>query len=127
MGKQFKNAIEVPVDQAAMIAEKFEKDMVVIITYSRDQHSETVTTFGKTVSDSDYAAAAGNNLKKALRWDEAKTRDVSAKVLRLVNALERAVPILEFADGDSKTLQEIKDVLKIYRDLEGQEGAENGN
>jgi hypothetical protein len=127
MKKQFKNPIEVPVDQAALIAEKFEKDMVVIITYSRDQHSETVTTFGKTVSDSDYAADAGNKLKEALKWDEAKRNATSAKVLRLVKTLERTVPLLEFADGDSKTLEEVKDIIKYYRDLEGQKGVENGN
>ncbi len=51
------------------IGKKYDKKQVIIMTYD-DTGTKTVTTWGKTLSDCEDAAAAGNEYKRMLGFPE---------------------------------------------------------
>jgi len=59
----------IPINVAKEIAEKYDRDMIIILTVDEDS-SQNIVTYGKSNSDSIKAALFGNNLKRLLGWSE---------------------------------------------------------
>jgi hypothetical protein len=59
----------VPVEAAKQIAEHYDKDMVVILSYDSVHEMTHTTTYGKTAFDKENAAAAGEICAKAIGSD----------------------------------------------------------
>jgi len=72
----------VPISTARDIAERFGKDQVIIVTWDKTHGRTHVTTYGKTVEESDQAAKGGNLVKRALGWPEELCNAVPARVRR---------------------------------------------
>lgn len=70
------NYKEIPISAAKRIAEQFEKNQVIIVTWDAAHEMVHVTTYGKTKQDSIIAADGGNFIKKALGWPEHLCHDV---------------------------------------------------
>lgn len=67
---------DVPIEAAKDIAEKYDKDQVIVVCWD-DEHKRThVTTYGKSLSDCKAAAEGGNFVKRALGWPEEECKDV---------------------------------------------------
>jgi hypothetical protein len=60
----------VTITAAKEIANKFDKDQVIIISFSKKDGQTWVTTYGRTVEDCQQAAEGGNKLKRAMNWPE---------------------------------------------------------
>jgi len=58
----------IPWETAKEIAEKFDKDQVIIVTWDKTHQKTHVATYGKSDEDSWQAAEGGNLVKKALGW-----------------------------------------------------------
>lgn len=71
---------KLPITAAKQIGKKYKKNQVIIIAYDDTTETTTVTTWGKTVKDSEQAAIAGNAYKKALGFPAEKCNDVPARV-----------------------------------------------
>jgi len=61
---------DIPVSTALNIAEQYNKDQVIIVTWDKNHNTTHVTTFGKTKDDCLQAAEGGNRVKKALGWPD---------------------------------------------------------
>jgi hypothetical protein len=61
---------DIPIERAREIAETFDKDQVIIVTWDKAHGRTHVTTFGKTVDECEQAAQGGNRVKQALGWPE---------------------------------------------------------
>lgn len=68
--------IEVPWSAAEKIANEFQKDQVIIVTWDEDHEMVHVTTFGRTMKSSAQAAEGGNFVKRALGWPDRLCHDV---------------------------------------------------
>lgn len=55
-----------PISAAKYIAEKYEKDQVIILCWDRKTRDTWVTTYGKSKSDCKEAAMGGEHLAKYL-------------------------------------------------------------
>lgn len=64
--------VNVPASAAEEIAEKYNKDQVIIIAWEEQENRTYVTTFGKTKEDCKLAAEGGNLIKKYLGWPDEK-------------------------------------------------------
>lgn len=84
------NFQDIPVEAAQSIAELYDKDQAIVLTWNKEHGIETVTTWGKTTHDADQAAEGGNMLKKALGWPEENCNAVSAKVLAIAEHVKAA-------------------------------------
>jgi len=61
----------IPIKSAKDIAQKYDKDQVIIISWDRKTGTTWVTTHGKTIEDCNMAAEGGNKLKREfLKWPE---------------------------------------------------------
>jgi len=65
-----KTGKKIPITAAKKIASDFGYSQVIIHAYDGNTHIQHVTTFGKSESDCENAAAGGNAIKKLLKWDE---------------------------------------------------------
>ncbi len=61
---------EVPISAAEEIAERFDKDQVIIATWDAKFGVTHITTFGKGKENKVQAAQGGNFIKMALDWPE---------------------------------------------------------
>lgn len=61
---------DVPISAAKQIAEEFDKDQVIIVTWDSAFGLTHVTTYGKSKGDSIQAAQGGNVVKRALGWPD---------------------------------------------------------
>ena len=68
MKKTIDKYIDVPINVAKDIAEKYSKTQVIIVCWDKHHSRTHVTTYGKTESDCKEAAIGGNKVKKALGW-----------------------------------------------------------
>ena len=62
--------VEVPISAAREIAESFEKDQVIVVTWDKAHGMMHVTTYGKTLEDCAQAAVGGNFVKKSLGFPD---------------------------------------------------------
>jgi hypothetical protein len=62
----------VPVDAARRIANLYEKDLALIVTWDRTHNLTHVTTYGRTVELKEVAASAGERIAKMLGLDPGK-------------------------------------------------------
>ena len=61
----------IPISAAKLIADRYEKDQVIVIAWDYKYGKTHVTTFGKTVDDCSQAAIAGNRIKRDfLGWPD---------------------------------------------------------
>ena len=73
----------IPITCAKEISKVYEKPIVCIVTFD-DNHGLThVTTYGKSIKDSENAANLGNLIKrKVLDWPPGECNAMSARVKR---------------------------------------------
>ena len=62
--------LPIPISAAEQIANEFQKDQVIIVTWDKVYGMVHVTTFGKDKDDSIQAAQGGNFVKQALGWPD---------------------------------------------------------
>jgi hypothetical protein len=60
----------IPIEVAKKIAEEFDKDQVIIVTWDRAHGRTHVVTYGKTLEECNQAASGGNLVKRALGWPD---------------------------------------------------------
>lgn len=100
--------IPVPVSVAKEIAEKFAKDIIVIVAWYRKHEMTHTTTYGAAAELKDVAASWGEYFAKAVGADVAKTNwyedyrateaaTYKAKVDKLENLLSAAREALKWA------------------------------
>lgn len=63
-------AKRIPINWAKKIAEELDYTQVIIHGYDGETNVQSVTTYGKTISDCENAAEGGNAIKKLLGWPE---------------------------------------------------------
>ena len=73
----------IPIRAAKVVAEKYEKDQVIIATWDKVHNKTHITTYGKTVEDCDQAAQGGNVIKKALGWPENMCKEEPSRVTKI--------------------------------------------
>ena len=61
---------EIPIEAAIEIAQRFDKDQVIIVTWDGVHNLTHVTTYGKDKDTSIQAAQGGNFVKAALGWPD---------------------------------------------------------
>ena len=66
---------DVPIFRAKKIADKYEKDQVIIVCWDKYHGRTHVTTYGITKKDCEEAAKGGNMVKKALGWPDELCHD----------------------------------------------------
>lgn len=71
---------KVPIKAAKEIGKTYNQNQVVIISSNHDGSVVCVTTWGKSLNDSEQAAIAGNAYKKALGFPDEKCHDVPRRV-----------------------------------------------
>lgn len=72
----------IPIIAAKNIANQYDKDQVIIVTWDQKFGKMHVTTYGKTLGDCDNAARGGNLIKRALGFSEELCNAVPARVKR---------------------------------------------
>lgn len=75
-----KNNKKIPIADAKNVGEKHGYSQVIIVAWDKETGIESVTTWGKTLSDCDQAAVGGNFVKKALGWPNELTQAKPARV-----------------------------------------------
>lgn len=75
--KKYKN---IPIASAKKIAEQYDKEHVIIITWDSIHSKTHVTTYGKTLEACKQAVEAGNKLKKAMGWPDELCHAVPTRV-----------------------------------------------
>ena len=70
----------IPIKTAKEIAEIFDKDQVIIVTWDQAHGRTHVTTYGKTLEECKMAAEGGNLVKKALGWPDKLCHDKPERV-----------------------------------------------
>jgi len=60
----------IPIAAAKRIADEYDKDQVIVVTWDKATGTTWVTTYGKTVQECVQAAEGGNRVKRALGWPE---------------------------------------------------------
>lgn len=70
----------IPIKAAKEIANLYDKDQVIIVTWDSKYGKTHVTTYGKTLEDCAQAAQGGNMVKKALGWPDDKCNDVPKRL-----------------------------------------------
>lgn len=61
---------KIPISAAKTIANKYDKNQVIIVTWDKKHGLTHVTTYGKTIEECEQAATGGNFIKKALGWPD---------------------------------------------------------
>jgi hypothetical protein len=90
-----KDYVSVPIAEAKAIAETYGKNQVIIICWDKEHCKSHVTTYGKSVPDSYYAAAGGNKIKKVLNWPDKLCHAESERVYIFKQAMKRFKAIVE--------------------------------
>lgn len=70
-----------PIELAKDVADKYKLRQVIVLAW--DGKATHVVTYGDSISDSDLAADAGNQLKAFLGWPEHLRQDESVKVVAM--------------------------------------------
>ena len=73
---------KIPIKAAKEIAQTFDKDQVIIVTWDAEHGRTHVTTYGKTLTDCESAAMGGNRVKLALGWPEDMCKAMPARLAR---------------------------------------------
>ena len=63
---------DIPISAAKRIAQEFDKNQVIIVTWDQKHGRTHVTTYGKTKEECNQAAKGGALIKKALGWCDSK-------------------------------------------------------
>lgn len=85
----------IPFQAAKKLADEFDQAMVIIVTYDRAKGRTHVVTYGRSLEDSDYAAAGGDFVKKALGWPDQLRNSLPPRVEKLAEGLRAAVDLLQ--------------------------------
>ncbi|MCL4295751.1 MAG: hypothetical protein KJ077_08490 [Anaerolineae bacterium] len=106
---------EVPISAAQQIAEEFDKDQVIIVTWDAAHQVQHVTTYGKSRRDSAQAAQGGNFVKEALGWPDRLCHDAPEwwqtnmeEVGRLADTADNLVAAAGLAIPVSFALEQLK-------------------
>lgn len=62
--------VKVPIQAARDLAEEFDKDQVIVVTWDKAHGMMHVTTYGRSVEDCEQAAQGGNLIKRSLGFPE---------------------------------------------------------
>ena len=69
-----------PIKMAKDVAEKYDQDQVIILSFNKKTGVTSVVTYGKTKEDCVQAAQGGNKIKRdILKWPEDKCLDVPSR------------------------------------------------
>ncbi len=71
---------DIPISVAKEIAETFDKNQVIIVTWDKVHGKTHVTTYGKSLEECKQAAIGGNFIKKALGWPNELCNDVPDRI-----------------------------------------------
>ena len=94
------------IGEARRIAETYEQDQVILVSWERSTGMVHVATYGKSLEDSVGAAQAGNAIKKDLSFPDHMCHEVPVRVQQLKAAFLTAVQVirrLHMASHDSGT------------------------
>lgn len=81
-----KSVKRIPIKAAKDIAEKYNQEQVVIITFDKKEPRTHVVTYGKSLFDCQQIADWGNWLKEeVLMWPKSLCQDIPARVKRKQN------------------------------------------
>lgn len=75
--------MRIPIKAAKEFSNKYDKDVVVVLSLSHDDNQLWVTTYGKNIEDCDFAAQIGNAVKKYLGWPPEKCMDEPHRVIKM--------------------------------------------
>ncbi len=75
----------IPIKEAREFAKKYDKDQVIIFSFSRGDGKTWVTTYGNTLEDCDQAARGANIIKKRWEWPEELCNEEPSRVKKLKN------------------------------------------
>lgn len=121
MENQYK---EIPFEAAAEFAKKFNKDVIIILSFDKVNETESVTTWGKSIHQADHAADCGNRIKRVIGWPEQHTKAVSEKVQKLIDlnqsmisALEESMRIIDIFESLSDDIEEEENYAPVISDL----------
>lgn len=87
MPKKSAKIKRVPIKAARDLSRKYGRPVVVIFTLSEVEMQ--MTTYGRTIEDSAFAAESGNRLKKVLDWPDSLCHAQPSRVKRLVAEARR--------------------------------------
>lgn len=80
----------IPIKAAKEFAEKYDKDQVIMLSWSRKDGLTWVTTYGKSIEDCDQASQGGNWLKKnLLNWPDSKCVAEPNRVKKLKEEIKK--------------------------------------
>lgn len=106
----------IPISAAKEIAEKYEKNQVIIVTWDAVHGKEHVTTYGATKHECQQAARGAQLVQKALRWPPDQIVEVKASKQELQDALREAYNYV----ANSKAPEELRTrILKLLGYPEG--------
>jgi hypothetical protein len=114
----------IPIKAAREVAQRFDQDQVILITFGARPPRTHVVTFGKTLTDKAMAARFGNKLKRSWGWTEDLCCSVPAAVrhnpalvaLAVPSSSEKPITIRSMLSQDRETKVAI-DPLS-YKELE---------
>lgn len=93
-----KTGKRIPISAAKAIASDFGYSQVIIHAYDGNTHIQHVTTFGKSDTDCENAAAGGNAIKKLLKWDEKLCNAKPSRQIRREKMQEVLRSLVEICD-----------------------------
>lgn len=109
----------IPISAARDFAQKFDKDQVIVLSFSKVDGKTWVTTYGKTQEDCEQAAAGGNKLKKAMGWPDDLCQAKPARQVKResVAALKAEIEELKAKLAKAEAAKvALADVALSYRD-----------
>ncbi len=62
--------IHIPIEAAKRIADEYDQNQVIIVTFDKQTGETHVVTYGRTIEECKQAAQGGNFVKKALGWPD---------------------------------------------------------
>lgn len=75
-----------PIKAAKDLAEAYDQEQVILVTWDAVDKLTHVVTYGKTLAACEQAAQGGNTIKKMLGFPDAMCHDEPARIRRKRNA-----------------------------------------
>jgi len=110
----------IPISAAREFAKNYEKDQVIVLSFSRSDGKTWVTTYGKTAEDCEQAALGGNKLKQVMGWPEelcnAKPSRQVAREKEITRLKEEVASLKKELEKAKRVQSGLAEVALSYRD-----------